>query len=392
MTICVVSFPFHHCLTGLCSDEGMLNKECPIRMIMIILKLNINKINISDLDAIGKIELKDLGIIKRDFLGEFKEENLKLIKDVQQYLYNENNNNIILESIIGECMLPVFLDNEDKQKRSTFVEIKREELEIYIRELQNEIDKLKKEKEQEQNPELKRELSVWIEDLEIWRDKLKKLLGQKTILLEKKYTRLGYYTRNGKSHNPEIVLLMGVIGDNKQRLISTYIHEMFHAYYDWEWLKDQTNPNFIKKEKDLGKYIEEPLTEYAMLKFLDKFGYNDILEVAKIVGKKQLSPGTCHYGFGYYLWKWEKDGHDPLCDWIKCYKEAKFEIRDTKDKSKFEYPFSKGLYPFGKEYESMELLCEILTGDKCEQQDSNVSTGGRIQNKRKKSRLFGQYL
>lgn len=288
-------------------------------------------------------------------------------------IYDKTDGNSPIKSISTK-EVPVFLDDKDEPK-STFVEIKREELESYIRELQNEIDKLKKEKEQEQNQELIGDLNNRIDDLETGRDKLKKLLGQKTILIEKKYTRLGYYTRNGKSHNPEIVLLMGAIGDDKQRLISTYVHEMFHAYYDLCWIKGQNNPKY-KKQVDLT-YIEEPLTEYAMLKFLEAFGYEDVLEVAQGVRRKQFSPGTCHYGFGYYLWKWEKDNPDWHFDWIKCYRDAKFEIRDSKDKSKFEYPFSKGLYPFGKEYESMELLYKILTKIKSKH-SCNVSTGGSI--------------
>lgn len=361
---------------------------------MIILKLAIKGINLRDLSDCGKIRLEELRIKKRDFLGEFKEENLKLIKDVQQHCYDENGNNIKIESIIGECALPVFLDDEDKPKY-TPVKIKREELENYVRELQNEIDKIENEIKQEKNQEFNRELRSRIEDLKTWRDKLKKLLGQNpnsdTITIEKEYTRLGYYTREGENHNPEIVLFMGAIGDDKQLLVSTYVHEMFHAYYDLCWIKDQNNPKY-KNKVDLT-YIEEPLTEYAMLKFLESFGNNDVdvHEVAKSVRKMQFSPGTCHYGFGYYLWKWEKEGNEPLCNWINCYKEAKFNI-SNEEKEMFAKPFSKGLYPFGNENYYMRLLWAILTGVEIEQQDGIHPSGGNIINKRKKSRLFEQYL
>lgn len=363
-------------------------------MIMIILKLKIRPVSVNKLSPVTTIMSEKLQWLKREYPEEDQEKIKQLVEWVET-IYDKTDDKSPIKSISTK-EVPVYLDNEDKQKlSSSSVEIKREVIESYVRELQNEIDRLKNEIEQEQN----QELGIRIDALETRKNKLEESLGQNpksdTISIKKEYSRLGYYTRN--DHNPEIVLLMGAIGNNKQLLVSTYIHEMFHAYFDLCWIEDKKNPKY---EKQVDSYIEEPLTEYAMLKFLDKFvqtnsvpEYANLLEnAARNVMKKQFSPGTCHYGFGYYLWKWEKDNPNKPFDWIECYKKAKFKIRNSKDKHDFESPFAKGLYPFGKEKKHMELLRKILT-PKCKQQgNSIVSTGGGVKNKRKKDRLFGQYL
>ena len=260
---------------------------------MIILKLNIKPVTTDVLNKramdLKRLISKKLQWHKRDYSGDIKD----LVEWVKT-IYDKTDNNSPIKSINTE-EVPVYLDDKIELK-SPPVRTKREEVENYVRELQNVIDKFEKEKAQGQN----RELGILIEDLVALREKLKDLLEQykncDTIPIDINYTRFGYYTRDGRNHSPEIVLLMGAIGDNKRRLISTYIHEMFHAYYDLCWIEDQNNP--IYKKKEGLTYIEEPLTEYAMLKFLEAFGYEDVLEVAQGVRRKQFSPGTCHYGFG----------------------------------------------------------------------------------------------
>lgn len=325
---------------------------------------------------------------ERDYKKGLSCDESDLIEKISYYHgFNDFNINLISSEV------PVYLDKEDNSQFPD-IEIKKKDIENYIKDLKREIKRLENDKDQEDEYK-------WVSRvLRNWEERLKSLdPNSDTFRMKNYYTRCGYYTRGGRDHNPEIVLLMETIGSNKQLLISTYVHEMFHAYYDLYWIKDQNNPKY-KKKVNLT-YIEEPLTEYAMLKFLDEFvrtnpEYADLLNVsiiAKDVREKQLSPGICHYGFGYYLWKWEKDGYKPLCDWIKCYKEAKFEIRNSNDKRKFDSLFSKGFYPYGKEYDSMELLRKILTEDKSKQQNSNnVSAGGGIMNKGKKGHLRGWYL
>lgn len=297
---------------------------------------------------------------ERDYQNGLNPKCPDLIKEISEKEYNgfhiENVNKI--EDINKD--VPVYLDNIDNNKETIIVELKKEELEEHIKKINNEIERLKESGEKD-SPRLN-ELSGLLDNF----SKIKEDNKQNDIIrYECQYSRPGYYTRQGKEHNPEIVLLMGNIGDDKTLLISTYVHEMFHAYYDWDWIKNQNDPNY-KKQEDL-KYIEEPLTEYAMLKFLEDFvgqnGDRGILnDAAEKVRKKQLASGICYYGFGYYLWKWEQEGNKPLCDWIQCYKKAKFKIGQSQYKDEFVSTFKKGLYPIGEEHDYMELLSYILTG------------------------------
>ena len=77
------------------------------------------------------------------------------------------------------------------------------------------------------------------------------------VEIECPYHRSGYYTRTG--NDAKIVL------EHKYRneeFISTYIHEMMHAFYDSERLGGSSNSI---------EYVEEPLAEYGMLRFLSAF-------------------------------------------------------------------------------------------------------------------------
>lgn len=84
-------------------------------------------------------------------------------------------------------------------------------------------------------------------------------------------------------------------------LFQTYIHEMFHAYYD----ANPTGPDYYREK------VEEPITELGALTFIEKFtGKNKDKEFMDFavadVEKKQFYPAICHYGFGAYLFKNDK--------------------------------------------------------------------------------------
>lgn len=125
-----------------------------------------------------------------------------------------------------------------------------------------------------------------------------------TVEIEWTSHRSGYYTRTGK--DAKIVL------EHKywnEEFISTYIHEMMHAFYDSERLGGGSNSI---------EYVEEPLAEYGMLRFLSAFVQGDqehrnLLEQAiRMVNEKQYTLGLSHYAFGEYLYQnyshieWEK--------------------------------------------------------------------------------------
>lgn len=172
----------------------------------------------------------------------------------------------------------------------------------------------------------------------------------------------GYYTRNGKSHNPEIVLLMETLGNdrwNAEDVAITLVHEMFHAFYDSD----------LSQADNYLPYVEEPLTEYAMLKFMEALSesdntYHGLFEDARLkVRWKQSKLGIAHYGFGYCLWKYEKEsGETPEnIQWIEAFRKAKYKIwHKSQEYIEYAKPFKQGLYPFGEEEYQMELLRVIL--------------------------------
>lgn len=114
--------------------------------------------------------------------------------------------------------------------------------------------------------------------------------------------RLGYYTRSG--NDAKIVL-----EHTGYSIVFTYIHEMMHVFYDSERVGD--SPSSIE-------YVEEPLAEYGMLKFLKTFvqahpEHGHLLDDAiNNVKGKQYTLGISHYAFGEYLYQnyshieWEK--------------------------------------------------------------------------------------
>lgn len=345
-----------------------------------------------------------------NFKGNLEEDTIDLIKNISDKKYKDFHIKPINSNVF------VYLDDSESEEHSNTVVAKREDIEHYIKGLQDRIEELSKEYEDLEKNMQKQEYSTALgkewdklateifqrkEQLENKIEDLKQLLeqnkGEKNITYKDRYFRLGYYTREGRDNKPEIVLLMGTIKNDETLLISTYIHEMFHAHYDWDWINMfQTNPeqaNSTFVESCNLTYIKEPLTEYAMLKFLKEFvrknqQYADLLDMAVAnVRRKQSSSGICHYGFGYYLWKWEQEGNTPLCDWIKCYKEAKFKIKQTSDKDNFDSPFTKGLYPFGNESHYMALLYKILMEANGKQTGSIVDIDKEIENKSKKITL-----
>lgn len=236
------------------------------------------------------------------------------------------------------------------------------------REIEEEIERLSKELKKKNNDDWK--LSRQIE-------KLKDLLKQNSdkqpddeIKFEVPYSRLGYYIRENNTR--KIVMLMrncirkdqGQDQPNPQteedawRFLSTYIHELFHAYFDSNL---QESSNHIP-------FIEEPIVEYSMLKSIEEFQKHipyfqtiDLLKYAEeAVEKKQYNHAISHYGFGYFLWKWEKDGNAPLCDWIDLFRKVKYDIGNSPARDQYEGVFKRGFYPFEHEEYFMNLLHQIL--------------------------------
>lgn len=159
----------------------------------------------------------------------------------------------------------------------------------------------------------------------------------------------GEYIREKPKDNPKIILYLGVI-TSKEELICTYVHEMMHAYYDRD---NNQQPCYYK-------YIEEPLTEFAMLNFMKEYrdgnGKNYYNEACKIVEEKKYCRSCCYYGFGHYLHEHRND-----VPWQKMMFDKKYF-----DCSKAEYYksyielFQYGFYPFKEEHKYSYYLYSIL--------------------------------
>lgn len=126
--------------------------------------------------------------------------------------------------------------------------------------------------------------------------------------------KLGEYTRftNNNHQTQGLVRLKNT--SRLRSIVSTYIHEMMHAFYDFPSL--QTPMNTVP-------YAEESLAEYGVLDFLDCFTkeypqYNDLFIYAyRSIASKLGSWGLKHYGFALCLFK-DYRNHD----WIKWMFEA----------------------------------------------------------------------
>lgn len=177
----------------------------------------------------------------------------------------------------------------------------------------------------------------WHPDL----DKLKDYTGNDiTIEVEDSYSLLGLYDPATKT----VYLFKNNIGNDIMLLCATYIHEMFHAYYD-------SGDKYIPE-------IEEPIVECNTLCFLELFDETYMKSYIERVERKQRSDAINHYGFGAHLFE------NRSLNWMRLYQNAYNHIDDSSTiVNKYKKKFSP-IYPFGNEEETRNLLYMILTGIK----------------------------
>lgn len=129
---------------------------------------------------------------------------------------------------------------------------------------------------------------------------------------------LGYYCRSilaDGSSQPEIHLMMGTLGNDYILTAITFVHELMHAYFDHH-------------DSVIGhpecRSIEEPLAEYGMLCFMERFSlvfscYTGLMYRAEtLVMNERFDLGVCDYGYGYFLFK---DKGSFCADWISLFHE-----------------------------------------------------------------------
>ena len=302
-------------------------------------------------------EPSSITLSHRDYKKALDTSTHKFLNEISDYEFPEdyNNKDYFHISNLNE-EIPIYLDN-NKQSRTKLYKISWQELNKRISELKYEVKNV-------DDP-----MHMLISNLRKIKNDYKKKhptpSPNEIVMFKEEIDWLGYYTRKGRDDNkPEIVLLVETIKKHakpKLALTTTIIHEMFHAYYDHD----------LNKKENILPYVEEPLTEYAMLKFVDmlynedKKKYSKLFEYAKkMVRQKQYSLGIAHYGFGYYLWEYEQK-YGASINWIDTFRNAKYKIAESQQEYKnYAAAFEQGIYPFWDEFRQMKLLQVLLNKNK----------------------------
>ena len=303
-------------------------------------------------------------LINRDFQRKIDSSIQKLLDVISDFEFITPNGLLFKMSDINK-RVPVYLDN--KKSRVEESEMTWEELNSFLDKLENEMEYLENKKNRTHEESNRYEyLFAPIRKLRKAREEHLKNTPNPSpsdkITIKSETILTGYYTHHGKDHCPEIVLLMETLGNNRynaQSVATTLVHEMFHAFYDYD----------LRPNDKIIPFVEEPLTEYAMLKFVEALAkkddqYEDLFRLAKNdVRRKKHSIGIAHYGFGYYLWECEDKSGKTLenIHWIEVFRDAKYKVSDSSPEyNEYARPFRQGLYPFGNEQYQMELLRVVL--------------------------------
>lgn len=352
-----------------------------------------------------KKEKKSIIIQPRDFKEKLHPQIQKLLNDISNFVFTTPGGLVFNMSNIN-AKVPIYLDLEEKRQRE--YRMTWQDLNHLIDEL-NKIPQLNvgkrggsmnnKDEGEIMDPANNYRSSL-LNKLEKARDNYKTThpnpLPCAIVTIQTETSLGGYYTRKGKSHYPEIVLLMDTLGNNKNNAKSvaiTLVHEMFHAFYDYD---------LSEKDTDIP-YVEEPLTEYAMMKFMEALTkcdnkYRRLLNEARknVADKKKFSLGICHYGFGSYLWEYEKEWSETLqgIHWMDAFRNVKYKLSEkTCGYSEFAEPFLVGHYPFEHEYYQMELLRTVLlnaNGLTCYPQNDELPLGAIIGNNYGQNSWWGE--
>lgn len=169
---------------------------------------------------------------------------------------------------------------------------------------------------------------------------------------EERMTVLGEYIRkDSDGKGPKVVLyietIRSITGNSNWLLAEVYVHEMHHAWFD----HDLSLPaNHVKE-------VEEPITEFGMLLFMEKFDSieNGILfDALRHVSSKKMGMASC-YGFGAYL-------YDNLSERRRDWRNMLYQVKYNKPCGPIcDYiePFQNGLYPIDEKHWA-EMLLRVL--------------------------------
>ena len=173
------------------------------------------------------------------------------------------------------------------------------------------------------------------------------------------YSLLGEYLPDLK----KVVLYVNNIDDacgkpTYNGVLSTYVHELFHAYFHYVTEQKKAKHNYIRE-------VEEAITEFSSLAFLrvkkksDDDKWSEIFEwTKKSIGEKQKTVGDLPaYGFGRYLF--DNIPEDEAFEWINKYAERLGYIDEEDELVKQYKQMVCPCYP-SEPGQCMELLRRIL--------------------------------
>ena len=171
--------------------------------------------------------------------------------------------------------------------------------------------------------------------------------GKYTIVFPP-YKILGEYIRKFPNDEPKIYIYKNNIGDDINLLAETYVHELYHLYYDVY--------HGLDKEPVYEACLEEPLVECAMLRFMEAYDKKMYDHALWNVKNKQKSVSICFYSFGAYLAENTQNK-----DWPELYSKASFPLKpDLLDIYKSHWKYH--LYPEDEKKVADDLHC-LLTYD-----------------------------
>lgn len=189
-------------------------------------------------------------------------------------------------------------------------------------------------------------------EISMYEDILKKNSNQPDdYVVEVEWTHhvSGFYTRQMK--NAKVVMELDYYYPDEKLFVTTYIHEMMHAYYDSFRLSASLN---------VVEYVEEPLAEYGMLHFLSEFVKANpqqkyLLEYAvEKVKNKQF--GLYHYAFGECLFQ-----NYSNIEWEKLMLDAKNNVDVNSTEYKSLQPILQTRLNKNNQDKAAQLLYDILT-------------------------------
>lgn len=256
---------------------------------------------------------------------------------------------------LGDLAVDVEFNEEEAPENKQEVKITKDELRAQIEKLEQVIKHFENERPKDEG---------LLENLRNQKERLEGYCNNgnaddSIITIHNSYSVLGLYIRKTIDARPKVVLYTKAIQkaakpEEADKLLQiVYVHEMMHAFYD----HDHSLPNkYIP-------YIEEPLTEYAMLKFMKTYQSGNLEQYAiNHVIEKRTTPAICFYGFGAYLHEEPfTTRFNPGFNWIAAYRETKYQLNESDEQVKtYEEGFRLGCYPWEEEFnKAFQLKCAL---------------------------------